>query len=115
RDWSSDVCSSDLKFRIVYDTDDPEHSGVFRKIQAEVLVQRVFAALEEAPDKRLVDDGNRLCRFVVSLGEVPSANHTHTEILHIAGAHAIPRRTGLLLDLGWWVPGNKNHLTPVVG
>src|SRR5438874_5357563 len=21
----------------------------------------------------------------------------------------------LLLDLGWWVPGNKNHLTPVVG
>src|SRR5437879_2965067 len=80
-----------------------------------MVLTLVFAALEEAPDKRLVDDGNRLCRFVVSRGEVPSANHTHTEILHIAGAHAIPRRTGLLLDLGWWVPGNKNHLTPVVG
>ena len=54
---------------VPHDAHDAKRAGILRQIQAEVLPQRIFVALEEALHKRFVDDRDRLGGFVVGRGK----------------------------------------------
>ena len=63
-----------------------------RQVEAEVLVERILVALEEALDERFVDDGDRRRRLVVGRRERAPAHQRHAEVLQVVRADAIPRR-----------------------
>ena len=84
------------EFCVAHDTDDAERGGVLRQVQAEVLLQRVFAAFEKAFHEGFVDDGNWGGGFVVGGGEGAAAQNRNAKVLKIVGADAIPRRAGFI-------------------
>ena len=90
-------------------------AGVFRKVEAEVLADRILAALEELLHERLVDDGDVLRRLVVGGGEEPSFQGHGTEVLQVVRADAIPRRAGAVAGARQRMPLDEHPLAPVVG
>ena len=50
---------------VAHDANDAECAGVLRHVEAEVLIQRIFAALEEALHEGFVHDRHRRRGFVV--------------------------------------------------
>ena len=70
-------------------------ADVLGQVEAEVLIERILVALEEALDERFVDDGDGLAGLVVGGGEVTPAHERHAEVLQVVRADAIPRRAGL--------------------
>ena len=79
-----------------------------------MLIDGVLAGLKEALDERLVDNRHRLAGFVVRPGEGAAAHDLHAEVLHIVGAHAVPRRARFLVQLGRRMACNQDQLAPVV-
>jgi len=79
------------ELRVSHDTHDPIRVRVLGQIGTEVLIDRIFAALEKAADERFVHDRNVLRPLIVGGREVASANELHAEILQVVRAHAVPR------------------------
>ena len=48
------------ELRVADDADDAVGADVLRQVEAEMLIERILAVLEEAADERLVDDGDLL-------------------------------------------------------
>ncbi len=48
------------ELRVADDADDAENGSVFRRVETEVLIDRILGRLEEALDEGFVDDGHRL-------------------------------------------------------
>ena len=80
-----------------------------------MLIDGVFAGLEEALYECFVDDRHRRRLLVVGRGEGPAAYHADAEVLQIVRADAVPRRARFLAHLRCRMSGNDNQLTPVVG
>ena len=55
------------EFGVARNANDAEGPGVFRQIESEMLIQRVFVLFEEALHKRLIHYRYRLGVFVVAL------------------------------------------------
>src|SRR5205085_1479488 len=102
------------KLRVPRYADDAECAHVLRQIEAEVLINGIFIAFEEAFHKSLVHDGHRRRGLIVGCGEVPSPQNWNAEILKIIGAHAVPRGTRLFVHLFCGMAFDQNQLPPVV-
>ena len=89
--------------------------SVLRQVEAEALVERIFAVLEESANERFVHDRHMLGRLVVGLGEMTAARELDPEKLEVVGADAIPRRASLLAGLRRRMPGHQDEFAPVVG
>src|SRR4029450_6262358 len=100
---------------IAYDADDAVCACVLRKIQSEMLIERIFTVLEEPSNERLIYDRDLFRSLVVRRRKVASANERHPEILKVVGANTIPRRTSLLARLRQRMTRNQHELAPVVG
>ena len=79
-----------------------------------MLVQRVFAALEEALDESLAHHGHRLRIFIIGCSKGASAQHRNAEILKIIGADAVPGSARFLAHLGSRMARHHNQFTPIV-
>ena len=74
----------------------PASSGTSK---SEVMIDGIFVIFEEAFDEGLIHHGDRRGGFIVCRGEIAATDQGNTEILQIVGADAIPRRSGLLVEL----------------
>ena len=74
----------------MHDAHDAEGSNVLRHVEAEMVVDGVFVALEEPLYEGFVHDGHRRGGFIVGGGEVASAQDPHAEVLQIIGTDPIP-------------------------
>ena len=95
------------KLGIAHDADDAESAGILGDIEAKVLIQRFFRALEKALHEGFVDDGHGRSGFIVRRTERAPAQNWHAKILKIVGAYAVPRGTRLLVEL----PACRSHGT----
>ena len=71
------------ELRVAHDADDAERADVLRQVEAEVLIERILVALEEALHERLVDDRDRRGRLVVGGRERAAAHHRDAEVLQV--------------------------------
>ena len=78
------------ELRVAHDADDAKGADVLRQVEAEVLLERIFVALEKPFYECVIDHGYRRGRLVVGRGERAAADHRHAEIRQIVGAHPIP-------------------------
>jgi hypothetical protein len=93
----------------------PVGTDVLGQVEAEVLVERILVALEEALDERLVDDRDILAVVVVGAVEVPASHQSDPQVLEIVRADPIPGRAGLLSRLRRRMSRHEHELAPVVG
>src|SRR6266576_1594772 len=84
-------------------------------VEAKVLIQGVFVALEKALHESLVDDGHGRGGFIVPCGKLAPTQDRHAKILKIVGAHAVPGRASFLVEFGRRMAGDHDELAPVVG
>ena len=103
------------KLRVAHDANDAERAGVLREIEAEALGQGILARLEEALHEGLVHDRHKLGGLVVGLAERASPEEGHTEVLEIAGAHAVPGGAAFFAHFRRGMARHVNHFAPVVG
>ena len=103
------------KLGIAHDADDTEGAGILGDIEAKVLIQRVFAALEKALHESFVDDGHGRGSFIVRRRKRAPAQNRHAKILKIVGAHAVPGRALFRVELCRRMSGNHDEFAPVVG
>ena len=71
------------EFRVAHDAYDPVCAGIFGHVDAEMLLDRVFLALEKTLHKCLVHNRHRSCRFIVCCREVSPAQNRHSKVLQI--------------------------------
>src|SRR5215469_2750350 len=93
--WTRESPSGEV--RIADDSNDAVCAGVFGHVHAEMLTDGINAALEEAFDEGLVDEGNGRGGFVVGGGEITSADERDAEGLEIVSADAVPGDSASLL------------------
>src|SRR4051794_34175436 len=80
------------KFPISYHTDDPEGVRELRKIEPEMLLERIFIR-EERLCKFLIHNCDVGGRFVVGLGETSATQNRLAQRLKVVCAHPVPGGT----------------------
>src|SRR5258707_15564496 len=83
-------------------------------IESEVLIQRVFSALEKALHESFVDNGHGRGGFVVRRRKRAPAQNWHAKILKIIGAHSVPGGACFLVELGRRVAGDHDEFAPII-
>src|SRR5262249_50289551 len=97
------------------DADDLIRVRVLGYVHAEVVSERIFVALEKAPDERFVHHGDWRRTFVVGIGERTAADDGDAKIVQVAGADAVPGRPGRFTHGRNRMASHDNQLAPVVG
>src|ERR1700674_2098502 len=100
---------------IAHDADDTEGSGILGHVEAKVLIQGIFVALQKTLHESLVDNGHGRGGFIVRCGKRAPTQNRHAKILKIVGAHAIPGSACFLVEFGGRMAGDHDQLAPVVG
>lgn len=108
------VQSRPRKLRVAYDADDAERARILGPLDAEVLIERIFIAPEEALHERLVNDCNRSGRLVVRCRKQASPHDRDAQVLKIIGTDAVPGGAHIVARVRR-MAGDQNCFAPARG